>query len=193
MSNKKEKKSKIEQKKKLQLARKEMLRQFKPLILAVAAWAAAMMVFNINAFREDLFTFFVNLTINSVILLGKITFLNIESSGYPYISVAGYKMAVIMECTAYHFYIFVIFLSLFSPVSWKQRLITLSIFVPAVFLINSLRFITMGYIGKYFLQHFHNVHDYLWNILFGFLVFMIWVWRYNVSMPENLTLEIEKK
>ncbi len=192
MSTKKSEKSKIEQKKKLQLARKEMFRQFKPLILAVAAWTAAMMVFHINAIRDDLFTFFVNFTIDSVVLLGKVIFIHIESSGYPYITVAGYKMAVIMECTAYNFYIFVIFLSLFSPVSWKQRLITLSIFMPAVFFINSLRFITMGYIGKYFPHQFDNIHDYLWNILFGFLVFLIWVWRYKVVMPEHLTPEAHK-
>jgi exosortase/archaeosortase family protein len=89
-----------------------------------------------------------------------------------------------MECTAYNFYIFVIYLSLLSPVAWKQKLYTLVIFLLAVFIVNNLRFITVGYIGKYSATMFHYVHDYLWNILFGFMVFLIWVWRYKDPQEE---------
>lgn len=147
-------------------------------------WTITMGILHLPAIREDFFSFFIRFTVDSVVLLGKITFLPIESNDYPYLSVGGYPMVVIMECTAYNFYIFVIFLSLFSPVKWKHRLTTLAIFIPSVFLLNSLRFITMGFIGRYFPQQFDNIHDYLWNILFGFLVFLIWAWRYQRSRAD---------
>ncbi len=144
-----------------------------------------MLILHLPAIHHDVIRFFVTFTVDSVVLLGRITGLPIYSSGVPYLAVAGYPMIVIMECTAYNFYVFVIFLSLFSPVKWKQRFITLAIFIPSVFVINSLRFISMGYIGLFYPQHFENIHDYLWNILFGFLVFIIWVWRYHRYLPKD--------
>jgi len=103
----------------------------------------------------------------------------VESPAFPKITVAGYTMQVIMECTAYTFYIFVFYLSILSPVKWYQRLITLVVFMLSVFVVNNFRFYTMGFIGKYYVDIFHQVHDYFWNILFGFLVFLIWMWRYR--------------
>ena len=97
-------------------------------------------------------------------------------------------MKVVMECTAYNFYIFVIYLSLLSPVSFKQRIITLAIFIGAVFFVNSMRFIVLGYIGSHHADLFHLLHDYLWNILFGLMVFIIWAWRYggfNYTINES--------
>lgn len=172
---------KLEEKKRIQ---KQLIRHFIPLIAAVTLWAIAMGIFHLPAIREHFFNFFIRFTVDSVVLLGKITFLPIHSPEFPQLTVWGYPMLVIMECTAYNFYIFVIFLSLFSPVKWSQRLTTLAIFLPSVFLLNSLRFITMGAIGKYFPNQFDVVHDYLWNILFGFLVFLIWVWRYQRTQPD---------
>ena len=96
-----------------------------------------------------------------------------------------------MECTAYNFYIFVIYLSLLSPVKWKQRIITLLIFLGAVFVVNNMRFITMGYIGKHSPHLFHYIHDYLWNILFGFMVFLIWAWRYKDTMDTAIELIVD--
>ncbi len=187
MSSKKNKKANRAAQRTLQhkrVARKELLRHFKPLIYAVASWLGVMLVIHLPAFHEQMIDFFVKFTIESVVLLGKLTFIPIYSREIPFITVSGYPMVVIMECTAYNFYIFVVFLSLFSPIKWSQRLITLAIFLPSVFVINSLRFITMGYIGIYYPKQFDNIHDYLWNILFGFLIFLIWVWRYHKQIPK---------
>lgn len=181
--SKKEQKTLLKEKMAKKEIRKQMLRHFKPLLYAISAWAIVMLILHLPAIQLKIVVFFVQFTIHSAEVFGKIFFIPVESPEFPLLRVGGYQMAVIMECTAYNFYIFTIFLSLFSPVSWRQRLITLAIFLPSIFVINNLRFVTMGYIGKYYPAHFEEVHDYVWNILFGFLVFLIWLWRYQRYLP----------
>jgi exosortase/archaeosortase family protein len=183
-----------EQKKAIQqakLAKKEnskrFMEHFRPLMFAVLLWFITVSVLHLPGINEDVMRIFVGFTLESAILFGKLLFISVESHAYPNITVSGYTMQVIMECTAYNFYIFVIYLSLFSPVKWKQKLWTLVIFLSAVFVVNNLRFVTMGFVGNYSEQLFHIIHDYLWNILFGFMVFIIWTWRYKVDFdhPDN--------
>ena len=160
-------------------ANKNLLKQFVPLMIAVILWIATSVVLHLPSIKDVVAAFFINFTLQSSLLFGKIFFIPMHSSAFPFITIGGYTMQIVMECTAYNFYIFVFYLSLLSPVSFKQRIITLLIFLIAVFFVNNLRFITVGYIGNYSQELFHLVHDYLWNILFGFLVFLIWAWRYN--------------
>lgn len=181
--SRKEEKALLKEKMTQKEVRKQMFRHFKPLLYAIAAWGIVMLILHLPAVQLQIVAFFVQFTIHSAVVFGKIFFIPIESLEFPLLRVDGYQMAIIMECTAYNFYIFTIFLSLFSPVSWKQRLITLAIFLPSIFVINNLRFVTMGYIGKYYPAQFDQVHDYVWNILFGFLVFLIWLWRYQRYLP----------
>ncbi len=183
--SRKEEKVRLKQKMTQKEARRQMLRQFLPLLYAILAWGAVMLVLHLPSIQYDIVAFFVQFTIKSAVLFGKVFFIPIESRDFPLLKVGGFQMAVIMECTAYNFYIFTIFLSLFSPVKWKQRLITLAIFLPSIFVINNLRFVSMGYIGKYYPEQFDQVHDYVWNILFGFLVFLIWLWRYQRNLPDG--------
>ena len=172
-------KAKLNELKAKQEAKLRFRKQFIPLMAAVVLWIGTSMILHMPSIKNEVATFFINFTINSSILFGKIFFIPIASPSFPHLTVGGYHMQVVMECTAYNFYIFVFFLSLLSPVDWKQRLLTLLIFLVAVFVVNNLRFVTVGYIGAYSQELFHLVHDYLWNILFGFLVFLIWAWRYN--------------
>jgi len=160
-------------------AYRQFMRQFLPLLIAVALWLIISAILHLPAFRKEVQEFFIRFTLNSAISFGKLLFIPVESYMFPKITVGGYTMEVIMECTAYNFYIFVICLSLLSPVKWTQRLLTMLIFVAAIFVVNSFRFYTMGFIGKHYNHLFHDIHDYLWNILFGFMVFLIWLWRYK--------------
>jgi len=160
-------------------ANKKMLKQFIPLFIAVLLWFFSLMVLHLPAIKNDVGLFFIKFTLDSALVFGKILFIPMQSTSFPYITVDGYTMQIVMECTAYNFYIFVFYLSLLSPVSIKQRLITLVIFIGAVFVVNNLRFVTLGFIGNNMPGLFHYIHDYLWNILFGFMVFLIWAWRYN--------------
>ncbi len=160
-------------------ANRQLIKQFLPLIAAVTLWIVSSTIMHLPSIKNEVAHFFIDFTLQSSLLFGKVFFIPVSSTAFPFLTIGGYTMKVVMECTAYNFYLFVIFLSLFSPVNWKQRLITLFVFLLAVFVINNLRFITVGYIGSYSQKMFHLVHDYLWNILFGFLVFLIWAWRYN--------------
>ncbi len=181
---KKQEKLQLEKEQAKRSARKEFFRQIIPLLVAVVLWIVTLMVIHLPAIETKALNFFVTFTVDSALLFGKLFFIPIESHSFPYLTVSGFTMKVIMECTAYNFYIFVIYLSLLSPVSLKDRLITLLIFLAAIFVVNNLRFISMGYIGKYNAQMFDYVHDYLWNILFGFMVFIIWAWRYKRKRVE---------
>jgi len=165
------------------------MRQFKPLMIAALLWIITIMVLHLPGIKNEVQHFFVKFTLGSALDFGKLLFIPISSSSFPYITVRGYSMELIMECTAYNFYIFVIYLSLLSPVKWKQRIITLLIFLGAVFVVNNMRFITMGYIGKHSPHLFHYIHDYLWNILFGFMVFLIWAWRYKNTWGDVKNLK----
>jgi exosortase/archaeosortase family protein len=188
-SHKKLSKQELKARQKRKLEKKEAYRQFmrhfKPLLIAVALWIVISAILHLPAFRAEVQEFFIRFTLNAAVGFGKLLFIPVDSNNYPMITVSGYTMEVIMECTAYNFYIFVACLSLLSPVSWKNRLLTLLIFLSAVFVVNNFRFYTMGYIGKYYADLFHDVHDYLWNILFGFLVFLIWLWRYKDNRPDT--------
>jgi exosortase/archaeosortase family protein len=188
--SKKQKDRRVEKEKLLEQNRKKEARvrfrkQFIPLMIAVLLWIVTSMILHIPSIKNEVATFFIGFTIQSSLLFGKIFFIPVLSPSFPFLIIGGYHMQVVMECTAYNFYVFVIFLSLLSPVKWKQRLLTLLIFLFAVFVVNNLRFITVGYIGSYSQDLFHLVHDYLWNILFGFIVFLIWAWRYNKSTEVN--------
>ncbi|NQU33867.1 MAG: archaeosortase/exosortase family protein [Bacteroidetes bacterium] len=195
------KKSKIKELKKdtnkEKLAKKaaysRFLKDFLPLMIAVVLWFVTLSILHLPDIKGEVQHFFTKFTLDSTLLFGKILFIPIESHSFPNITVDGFTMRVVMECTAYNFYIFVIYLSLLSPVSWKQRFVTLAIFLAAVFVVNNMRFIVLGYIGQYSAQLFHYLHDYLWNILFGFMVFLIWAWRYNSSGTKAEKIEVEQK
>ena len=197
MSAKNRKKEKQQAKEKLEKkqAYKQLITSFRPLIIAVALWFVSIMIIHLPAIKDEVAYIFIKFTLDSAVGFGKLLFLPVESYGFPNITVSGYTMQIVMECTAYNFYIFVIYLSLLSPVNWKQKLYTLVIFLAAVFIVNNLRFITVGYVGKYSENMFHYVHDYLWNILFGFMIFLIWAWRYkntmNISDENKLPEKME--
>lgn len=42
----------------------------------------------------------------------------------------------------------------------------------------------MGYIGSWMPGAFEAIHDYLWNVVFGILVFAVWLWRDRKANPK---------
>jgi len=183
MSRKNKTKEEIKTAKAESITKKEdyrkLIKQFLPLIIAVVLWFITISILHIPSIKDNIAYSLIKFTFDSAIGFGELLFIPIKSEGFPNISVSGYTMQIVVECTAYNFYVFVFFLGLLSPVSIKQRLLTMVIFLGFVFIINNIRFFTMGVIGNNFPDQFHYIHDYLWNILFGFLVFLIWAWRYK--------------
>jgi len=142
--------------------------------------------------KEPAKEFFVAFTTHSAYWFGKIFFVPITMSSVPYLAVKGFNMQVVMECTAYNFYLFAIILTLFARWDVKHKIISLAIFLPVIFVLNNLRFISMGYLGSIRPDLFDAVHDYVWNILFGFMVFGIWAWR-EVMAQDARKLTEEKR
>ena len=138
----------------------------------------------IPAIHESVMDSFINFVVNSSVVIGSILFIPVESSGSPMISVAGYNMRVIFECTAYNFYLFAIALVVFARWNIKDKLINFLIFIVSIFILNTFRFIIMGYVGKFWPHLFHQIHDYVWTIIFGLVVFILYIWRNDKSLKN---------
>ncbi len=164
---------------------------FKPLVIAVLLWIITIFILHLPGIKDEVALFFVKFTLNSALIFGKILFISVESTRYPLITVEGYTMKVVMECTAYNFYIFIIYLSLLSPVDWMKRILTMVIFISVLFVANNLRFIIMGFIGLHYEHMFHYIHNYLWDYLFGFFIFLIWIWRFKDNLDGQDAEEIQ--
>lgn len=176
-NKKKQRKKQLINKQKQKARRQELMFYLKPLLLTFVVWFAALFIIHIPAVGDRVAPFFVSFTAHSTHLLGKIFFLPVELHAFPYLTVNDFTMEVVMECTAYNFYLIVIILTIFSRWTITHKIITLGYFLSTVFLMNKLRFLIMGYVGSYAPDLFDAIHDYLWNIVFGFIVFGIWVWR----------------
>ncbi len=168
---------------KLEKARRgEVFARLKPLLYSFALWGGLMGIIYIPFIYNAIIEFFVAFVVSSTILLGKILFIPVETSGSPLITVAGYTMKVIFECTAYNFYLFALALVVFAQWKIKDKLINLAIFIFSIFFLNAFRFIIMGYVGKFWPNMFHQIHDYVWTIVFGLVVFVLYIWRNDKSM-----------
>ena len=133
----------------LQKAEKARLKQKKaqerqklmPLIKAFGLWIVLVLILNIPSLKETFAGFFVDLTVKSVLGLSKLLFLPVVHLGGQNISVNGYNLQIIYECTAYNFYLFVIPLVIFSNWEIKAKLLNLIIFIGAIVIANFSRFI----------------------------------------------------
>lgn len=184
-SNKKEQKKQLAIDKAYDAKKKEALERLKPLLFSFILWGVLMGIIYIPAIHEAVMGFFVEFVVKTTVIIGNILFLPVESTGSPLIKVAGYTMKVIFECTAYNFYLFAIALVVFGKWSLKDKLINFLIFIISIFILNSFRFIIMGYVGKFFPSIFHQVHDYVWTIVFGLVVFILYIWRNDKSIIAN--------
>ena len=171
---------KAEQKKK-----NEALKRLKPLLFSFALWGVLMAIVHIPVIHDYLQVLFVEFVVNSTVFLGSLLFFSVESQGSPMINVAGFQMRVIFECTAYNFYLFAFSLAVFGKWALKDKILNLLVFIASIFILNVFRFIIMGYIGKYFPQAFHQIHDYVWTVVFGMAVFILYIWRNDKSELNN--------
>lgn len=175
--SRKERKREALTRKEQQERRKQLYRQLSPLLWTFVSWFAITTILHLPVFSRPVQDFFVGFTTHSAYWFGKLLFLPVKMYGVPYLSVNGFQMEVITECTAYNFYVFGAMLVVFARWPLKHKFINLGIILFSIFILNNLRFISMGYVGSWRPDLFDLVHDYAWNILFGFMVFGIWAWR----------------
>jgi exosortase/archaeosortase family protein len=163
---------------------KELLIKLLPLIKAFALWFLLVLIVHIPGIKDGFRNMFVGFTTSSTVLIGKALFIPIQQLSFSSISMNGFSMEIIVECTAYNFYLFAIALAVFANWSIRHKLINLLIFIGVIFVTNILRFFAMGYVGRYYPDFFDTTHDYVWNILFGFMIFGVWAWRDKLNNPD---------
>jgi exosortase/archaeosortase family protein len=162
----------------------ELLKKLLPLIKAFVLWFVLVMIVHVPGIKDVFKDLVVGFTTSTTIAMGKIFFLPIHRLGFSSISLDGFPMQIIVECTAYNFYLFAISLVIFSNWKISHKFLNLGIFIVIIFILNNLRFFAMGYIGSQYPAFFETTHDYVWNILFGFMIFGVWAWRDKISNPD---------
>lgn len=156
---------------------KEYFRKLLPLIKSFVLWFILIGIVHLPFIKAGFRDAIVGFTTSTTYGLGKMLFLPVVRSGFDTLQVNEFPMQIIVECTAYNFFLFALALVIFAPWTWKDKLKNFGIFILTIFLVNNLRFFAMGYIGRYYPEFFDTTHDFVWNVLFGFMVFGIWAWR----------------
>jgi exosortase/archaeosortase family protein len=168
---------------------KDLLTELLPLIKSFGLWIVLVIIVAWDYTNYRFFSMaFIYFTTYLTFGLAKIMFLQAAVLGagtsmmttievnYLSIVVNNYPMIIELECSAYHAYLALIALVLFSKWKPKQKLIAGSLMFVALAVINSLRIIILGIIGRKYPEAFNLMHDYVWNIL---LVVVIWgMWEF---------------
>lgn len=170
---------------------KELLIKLLPLIKAFALWFVMVAIVHIPGIKQDFRDLIVGFTTSSTVMMGKLFFLPVEKLAFSTFSVDQFTMEIIVECTAYNFYLFAIALTIFANWKPQHKLLNLLIFLGIIFITNNLRFYAMGYVGRHYPELFDTTHDYVWNILFGFMIFGVWAWRDKVNNPDFKPKEVQ--
>nr|HPR60043.1 hypothetical protein [Prolixibacteraceae bacterium] len=163
---------------------KDLFKELLPLIKSFGLWIVLVVIVAWDYTNYRFFSMaFIYFTTYLTFGLAKIMFLQAAVLGagtsmmttievnYLSIVVNNYPMIIELECSAYHAYLAIIALVLFSKWKPKQKLAAGSFMFVALAVINSLRIIILGIIGRKYPEVFNLMHDYIWNIL---LVVVIW-------------------
>lgn len=182
MSSKSNQKAKKQIKKNISI--KELLVELLPLIKSFGIWILLVVIVAWDYTNYRFFSMaFIYFTTYLTFGLAKIMFLQAAILGagtsmmttievnYLSIVVNNYPMIIELECSAYHAYLALIALVLFSKWLPKQKVFAGSLMFIVLAIINSLRIIILGIIGRKYPEVFDLMHDYIWNIL---LVVVIW-------------------
>lgn len=170
----------------------DYVRKLMPLIKSFALWFLLVIIVHLPGIRDDFRNMFVGFTTGATEVMGKLFFLPVVRTGFSSLTVDGFALEIIVECTAYNFYLFALALAVFANWSAFHKFINLIIFFATIFIVNNIRFIAMGYIGRYYPDLFNTTHDYIWNILFGFMIFGLWAWRDKVNNPDFKPKPVEE-
>jgi exosortase H (IPTLxxWG-CTERM-specific) len=84
-------------------------------------------------------------------------------------------LQIISECSAIYIAILYIAGVIAFPTTWRARAWGLVIGVPSILLINVLRLVTLGAVVRYRYDLLPFFHEYLWQVLFVFVVAALYV------------------
>ncbi len=183
----KSRKKKLSEKEIKAQKRKELFQELLPLIKAFGLWVILVVIVAWDYTKHQWFSmWFVDLTTYLSYALAKIMFIPAKIIGdgsgmvttlvvnYKSITISNYPMIIEIECSAYHAYLAMIALVAFSRWAVKQKLDIGSILFVLLAVINSLRIVMLGVIGRKYPGVFNVMHDYIWNILLVIIIWGLW-------------------
>ncbi len=92
-----------------------------------------------------------------------------------FITLGQFKFRIIYECTGIYAWIAYSAAVLAYPTDFRKRLLGFALGIPAIYVVNLVRFIFLGMIGAWWPQTFEFAHAYLWQIIIiGFVILMFW-------------------
>ncbi len=106
------------------------------------------------------------------------------------LTVAGFRMHMVGECTAFHFMALISMTMLMHPRhSGAYKLAGIAVGVLAIFSANVVRLVLLGLTGAHAPVIFNFTHDFLWQIGFVLFMFLLWeVWaRRSLLTHDRLT------
>jgi exosortase/archaeosortase family protein len=167
--------------------RKELYKELVPLIKSFTLWIILVVIVAWDYTSHRWFSMlFIDLTTYLSYGLAKVMLLDTQilkagsnmvttlEVNYNSIQVNGYPMIIELECSAYHAYIALFTLVLFSSWKAKQKLSWGVLLFTALSVINALRIVLLGVIGKNAPKLFNVMHDYIWNILIVIIIWGLW-------------------
>lgn len=132
---------------------------------------------------EYLHAFWLTFTISLARVIGSLT--GIATASYAdIISVNGFEMRIITQCTAIHYLLIIsaaMLASYWHPLAY--RLTGMMVAIPLLLVANAVRLLITGLAGAVSPQLFRFVHEYLWVTLFILLTWGIWLaWERGIKL-----------
>ncbi len=169
------------------LQQKELLNSLLPLAKSFGTWIVLVVIvaWDYTSFRWFSMAF-VHFTTYLSYGLSKLLFIPVRLLGssssmmttlevnYDSITISGFPMLIELECSAYHAYIAMVALIIFSSWTLKNKLLWGSAIFGTLAIINSLRIVLLGVIGNKYPTAFNIMHDYIWNILMVIILWGLW-------------------
>lgn len=169
------------------LQRKELWKYLFPLVKSFGVWLIAVSVVAIDYTYNRWFSMgFVHFTTYTTYILSKLLSVQISLLGsssdivttlnvnYDMLHICNYPFKIELECSAYHAYIAVVALIIFSAWKQKDKFLYGIIFIVTLAILNSLRIIALGIISQKFPSILNLMHDYIWNILLVIILWGLW-------------------
>ena len=170
------------------LSNKQLSNNLKNLLYSFLLWIVLVVLIRTDFSRAYTDSFFIRFTHSSVAFFCKILGIPVVDTSCPTISIYHTAMEIVPECTIYDYYLMVIALVAFTAWKWKDRLINGLIMLTILYFTNILRFLMMGFVGRFLPSAFKFTHDYLWGLIFALFTLALWIWLDNrasnvVSQP----------
>lgn len=116
-----------------------------------------------------------NITISTTSVLCHLFGIPVTTAG-DIMTVNGFAMRIITQCTALHYIIIIsAAILLYTRHTIQYRAMGLIASTLLIIAANALRLVVTGVVGSVSLRAFHVVHDYLWVAAFSLLILGIWI------------------